>query len=235
MKKLLALSLVTVLGLWLGTRSAAQDAPAAPQLETVLQKGSYSVGYRIGGNVGQSFADVDVALLCRGIADALEEREPALDEKAMFEALNAFQAQAEKAMREKAARAAEENKKKGDEFLAANAKEEGVVVTASGLQYKILTPGTGASPKPSDTVKVHYHGTLLNGKVFDSSVKRGEPIEFPVTGVIKGWVEALQLMKVGAKWKLFIPSDLAYGPNPRPGPIGPNDTLIFEVELLGIK
>jgi FKBP-type peptidyl-prolyl cis-trans isomerase FklB len=123
----------------------------------------------------------------------------------------------------------------GEAFLAENAKKEGVKTTASGLQYKVIKSGTGESPKPTDTVKVHYHGTLIDGTVFDSSVQRGEPISFPVTGVIPGWVEALQLMKVGDKWQLFIPAKLAYGARSPSPLIGPNSTLIFEVELLGIE
>lgn len=123
----------------------------------------------------------------------------------------------------------------GDAFLAENAKKEGVKTTSSGLQYKILKAGTGPSPKATDTVKVHYHGTLINGTVFDSSVQRGEPISFPVQRVIPGWVEALQLMKVGDKWQLVIPPDLAYGAEGSSPEIAPNSTLIFEVELLGIE
>jgi FKBP-type peptidyl-prolyl cis-trans isomerase FklB len=123
----------------------------------------------------------------------------------------------------------------GEAFLAENAKKEGVKTTASGLQYKVIKSGTGESPKSTDTVKVHYHGTLIDGTVFDSSVQRGEPISFPVTGVIPGWVEALQLMKVGDKWQLFIPARLAYGERSPSPVIGPNSTLIFEVELLSIE
>ena len=123
----------------------------------------------------------------------------------------------------------------GDSFLAQNAKKEGVKTTASGLQYKVIKSGTGATPKLSDGVKVHYHGTLINGTVFDSSVERGEPISFPVSGVIAGWTEALQLMKVGDKWQLFIPAKLAYGEQSPTPKIAPNSALIFEVELLGIE
>lgn len=123
----------------------------------------------------------------------------------------------------------------GEAFLAENAKKEGVKTTASGLQYKVIKSGTGATPKPTDTVKVHYHGTLIDGTVFDSSVQRGEPITFPVTGVIPGWVEALQMMKVGDKWQLFIPAKLAYGEHSPTPAIPPNSVLIFEVELLGIE
>jgi FKBP-type peptidyl-prolyl cis-trans isomerase len=132
---------------------------------------------------------------------------------------------------------AQQNQKAGEEFLAANAKKEGVKTTSSGLQYLVLKEGQGKKPAPADKVEVHYHGTLINGKVFDSSVDRGEPITFGVTQVIKGWQEALQLMKEGAKWRVFIPSDLAYGKEgtPNGGPIGPNEVLIFEIELLRVK
>ena len=123
----------------------------------------------------------------------------------------------------------------GDAFLAENAKKEGVISTASGLQYKVLKSGTGASPKPTDTVKVHYQGTLIDGTIFDSSIQRGQPITFPVTGVIPGWVEALQLMKVGDKWQLFIPAKLAYGDQSPSPAIPPNSVLIFEVELIDIE
>ena len=122
-----------------------------------------------------------------------------------------------------------------EQFLVENAKKEGVKTTASGLQYKVIKSGTGATPKPTDTVKVHYHGTLTDGTVFDSSVERGQSISFPVNRVIKGWVEALQLMKVGDKWKLFIPAKLAYGEQSPGAGIPPNSVLIFEVELLGIE
>jgi FKBP-type peptidyl-prolyl cis-trans isomerase FklB len=131
---------------------------------------------------------------------------------------------------------AQQNQKAGDEFLAANAKKEGVKTTKSGLQYLVLKSGSGKTPAAADKVEVHYHGTLINGKVFDSSVERGEPITFGVTQVIKGWQEALQLMKEGDKWRVFIPSDMAYGPRGTPGgPIGPNEALVFEIELLHVK
>jgi len=236
MKKFLTLTLVLTAGLWFGLQSTAQDTPAAPKLETLEQKGAYAIGFRVGGNVKRSFPDIDVDMLCQGIRAGLAGQDPAISEQEMQEVVNAFTQAAQARMQEKAAMAAEENKKQGAAFLAENGKREGVKTTASGLQYEVIQPGDGASPKASDKVKVHYHGTLVDGTVFDSSVKRGEPVEFPVGGVIRGWVEALQLMKVGAKWKLYIPSDLAYGANPRPGgPIGPNATLIFEVELLEIK
>lgn len=129
----------------------------------------------------------------------------------------------------------EENQAAGKEFLLENAKRDGVVTTTSGLQYEVLAQGSGASPKATDEVTVHYHGTLTDGRVFDSSVERGQPATFPVNGVIPGWIEALQLMNVGSKYKLFIPSDLAYGERGAGQMIGPNSTLIFEVELISIK
>jgi FKBP-type peptidyl-prolyl cis-trans isomerase len=151
-------------------------------------------------------------------------------------ALMQLQKDMQEKMQAKAAAEGDANKKEGDAFLAANKTKEGVVTLPSGLQYKILKPGSGPKPTASDSVVCNYKGTLINGTEFDSSYKRGEPATFPVTGVIKGWTEALQLMPVGSKWQLFIPSDLAYGPRGTPGgPIGPNATLTFEVELMSIE
>jgi FKBP-type peptidyl-prolyl cis-trans isomerase FklB len=138
-------------------------------------------------------------------------------------------------MQAKRSEESDANKKTGEEFLAANKSKDGVVALPSGLQYKILTAGTGAKPTASDSVECNYRGTLINGTEFDSSSKHGGPATFPVSGVIKGWTEALQLMPVGSKWQLFVPSDLAYGERGAGGDIGPNETLIFEVELLSIK
>ena len=146
----------------------------------------------------------------------------------------AFQQKLQAQRQEKSKKEGEENKTKGDQFLAENKKKEGVQTTASGLQYKIITKGTGPIPKPDDTVKTHYRGTLIDGTEFDSSYKRGEPVTFGVNGVIKGWTEALLMMPVGSKWQLFIPSDLAYGPSGRPG-IPPNSTLLFDIELISIE
>ena len=129
----------------------------------------------------------------------------------------------------------EQNKKEGEAFLSANKKKEGVVTLPSGLQYQVIKPGTGKKPKAADTVTVHYRGTLISGKEFDSSYRRGKPVTFPVNGVIRGWIEALQLMQEGAKWQLFIPSDLAYGQRGAGPDIGPNATLVFEVELISVQ
>jgi FKBP-type peptidyl-prolyl cis-trans isomerase len=180
--------------------------------------------------------DVDSAALIQGMKDALAGGKTLLTEDEARSALMQLQKDMQEKQQAKAAAEGDANKKEGDAYLAANKTKEGVVVLPSGLQYKILTPGSGPKPAATDSVVCNYKGTLINGTEFDSSYKRGEPATFPVTGVIKGWTEALQLMPVGSKWQLFIPPDLAYGPRGTPGgPIGPNATLIFEVELISIK
>jgi FKBP-type peptidyl-prolyl cis-trans isomerase len=213
------------------------DAPAAApaasgDFKTNKDKYSYAIGLDIGQRMAQSKLNVDTAMLARGISDGLSAAKPALSEAEIQAAMQALQSE----MEGKAASVANDNKAAGEKFLAENKTKKDVKTTASGLQYTVLTEGTGATPKASDKVKVHYRGTLLDGTEFDSSYKRGEPVVFPVDAVIKGWTEALQLMKVGGKYKLYIPSNLAYGERGTPGgPIGPNSTLIFEVELLGIE
>lgn len=202
------------------------------------------IGYFLGISVGQEMSrqgfksgDFDVSSFAAALADALAGKKPELDNKAIQEASGKIQALLRERGQERQKeleKVAIENKKKGDEFLAANAKEGGVEKTESGLQYKVIDEGEGGSPTLSDTVKVHYTGKLINGDTFDSSVQRGEPATFRVGQVIKGWQEGLQKMKVGSKWMMYIPSDLAYGPEGRPGAIGPNEVLIFEVELLEI-
>lgn len=216
------------------------EPPKAEVLDekTVRERASYAIGMNFGKNLAQGIkqdgADVDIDLLLKGIKDALTKGKPAYTDQELNAAIEAFG----KALEAKAAMAgklaAEKNKKEGEDFLAENKKKKDVQTTATGLQYKVLKKGDGKAPAKSDTVRVHYHGTLPDGTVFDSSKDRGEPIEFPVTGVIKGWTEALLKMKVGDKWMLYIPSDLAYGPQQRSQEIGPNQVLVFEVELLGI-
>jgi FKBP-type peptidyl-prolyl cis-trans isomerase FklB len=210
------------------TTPGTPAAPPAPK--TVKDQASYSIGLNIGRNLKSDGLDVNPAMLARGIVDALTGAKPALSDADVAAALKAFQ----QMMEESRSKQGDAAKKEGVDFLAANAKKPDVKTLPSGLQYKVLKAGNGPSPVATDTVKTHYHGTFLNGEVFDSSVERGEPIEFPVNGVIKGWTEALQLMKVGDKWQLFIPSDLAYGPEGQ-GPIPPNSVLVFEVELLGVS
>ena len=224
------------------TPSAAKktDTAAKPgaltTLTTTKQKASYAIGMNLGGGLHRQNIDVDTDALVQGLKDTLSGNKTLLTEEEARAALMQLQSEMQAKMQAKQAQEGEANKKEGDAFLAANKTKEGVVTLPSGLQYKILKEGTGPKPTASDSVVCNYKGTLVNGTEFDSSYKRGEPATFPVTGVIKGWTEALQLMPVGSKWQLFIPSDLAYGLHPRPGgPIGPNATLIFEVELMSIQ
>ena len=214
-------------------QTAAAGAPGAgaAALASVDQKVSYGVGYNMGMSLSREKAlTVDRAAFMAGIEDGLAGGKTRVAEAELEAAFAAMQQKAAAGM----AAAGEKQLAAGNECLAKNKVKPGVKVTASGLQYEVLKSGHGPKPKATDTVKVHYHGTLVDGRVFDSSVQRGEPVEFPVTGVIQGWIEALQLMSVGDKWKLTIPSALAYGPRGK-GDIPPNAVLIFEVELLGIK
>ena len=213
--------------------ATAQNAPASPTavVESVDQKVSYGIGYNMGSGLSRDSAlTVDQAALIAGIADGLAKTKTRVSES---ELQAAFMAMQEKMNAVKLA-AGEKQLATGNEYLAKNKAKPGVKVTDSGLQYEVLKSGSGPKPGPTNTVKVHYHGTLIDGTVFDSSVERNEPIEFSVTGVIPGWTEALQLMSVGDKWKLTLPGATAYGPRGK-GDIPPNAVLIFEVELLGIK
>jgi FKBP-type peptidyl-prolyl cis-trans isomerase FklB len=215
--------------------SGAAFAADAPELKGDKERLSYSVGMDIGGNLKRQSVEVDPDLLAKGIKDSYGGGKTLLTEDEARQAITNFQ-QALMAKKAEAMRIlAEKNKADGEKFLAENAKKEGVKTLASGLQYKEIAPGTGKSPKSSDTVTTHYKGTLVDGTEFDSSYKRGEPATFPVSGVIPGWTEALQLMKEGAKWQLFVPSGLAYGEQGAGQVIGPNATLIFEVELISVK
>jgi FKBP-type peptidyl-prolyl cis-trans isomerase FklB len=206
----------------------AEDKP--PQLKDLKDKASYAIGLNIGFNFKKQNVDVNQDAFTAGFKDALTGRKPLLNEQEVRETMMAF----EKDMQQKQAETAQKNAAESEKFLAANKTKEGVKTTASGLQYKVLKEGSGAQPKSSDTVTVNYRGTLVDGTEFDSSYKRGQPATFPVSGVIKGWTEALQLMKVGSKLQLFIPASLAYGEQGRPG-LPPNSTLIFEVELMDVK
>jgi FKBP-type peptidyl-prolyl cis-trans isomerase FklB len=216
---------------------ACNDKGSA-KLETQKDKVSYIIGQNIGRSFKQQSLDaevVDLDKLVSGIEDALAGKEGPLTQEQMAEIMNAFQqqmvARADSLNKVKG----ESNKKDGEAFLAKNAKEDGVVTLPSGLQYKILKAGKGATPKATSMVTVHYTGTLIDGKKFDSSRDRGQPATFPVNGVIAGWTEALQLMPAGSKWKLFIPSALAYGEQAASNVIGPNSVLIFEVELISVN
>jgi len=219
----------------LGLLVGCSNTPDKPDLTNPKQKTSYAIGMDIANGFKAQQLDIDPKALSAGLADALTGQ-PALSQEAFRETLTKFQQDLMAKVNVKNKAFAESNLKAGADFLAANATKDGVKTTATGLQYKVIKSGTGASPQKTDTVKVHYHGTLIDGTVFDSSVQRGQPVTFPVSGVIPGWTEALQLMKVGDKWQLFIPPNLAYGEQGPPGSkIGPNSTLLFEVELLGIE
>ncbi|MBF0572718.1 MAG: FKBP-type peptidyl-prolyl cis-trans isomerase [Desulfamplus sp.] len=197
------------------------------------EKISYAIGQNIGQNIKRDF-DFDVDSLCKGLKDSQEGKNSMTAEE-MQKTMESFQNQMREKQMAQMQKAAAANKAAGDAFLKENKTKEGVVTLPSGLQYKIITKGTGAKPTADKKVKCHYKGTTIDGKEFDSSYKRGEPATFQVGGVIKGWTEALQLMPVGSKWMLYIPSDLAYGDRGAGGAIAPGSTLIFEVELIGIE
>jgi FKBP-type peptidyl-prolyl cis-trans isomerase FklB len=228
MKKLIVVALV--LSLFGSMVIAEKKVP-----KTKKEKISYSIGVNIGKNMKTQGLDLDQGLLTQGIKDGLNNSKTAMSDKDMEAVMTAFQQEMMGKMQAKQKVSGEKNVKEGEVFLAENKKKEGVVTLPSGLQYKILKTGDGPKPTKDQTVKCHYRGTLIDGTEFDSSYKRGEPTEFPVGQVIKGWTEALQLMPVGSKWQLFIPSDLAYGPNGAGQMIGPNATLIFDIELISIK
>jgi FKBP-type peptidyl-prolyl cis-trans isomerase FklB len=220
-----------VAALFLAGNAGAADAP---KLTDQKDKVSYSIGMDIGNNLKRQSIEIDPGLLIRGVKDAMSGGETLLTGEEARETLTALQKDLMKKAQERRNQAAANNKKEGEAFLAENKKKEGVVTLPSGLQYKVVTPGDGPSPKETDTVETNYRGTLIDGTEFDSSYKRGQAAVFPVKGVIRGWTEALQLMKVGGKWQLFVPPELAYGEKGT-GPIGPNMTLIFDVELMSIK
>lgn len=197
---------------------------------------SYALGISIGYNfIASGIKDINVQDFADALSDVLTGRTTRLTAEEAKSEVNRFFAELSERQQAEAAKMADLNAKAGEAFLAENGKRVEVKTTPSGLQYEVLKEGEGPSPKPNDTVTVHYTGKLIDGTVFDSSVERGEPATFGVTQVIPGWVEALQLMKTGSKWRLFIPSNLAYGPNGAGGVIGPNQTLLFDVELLAIK
>ena len=233
--KCLTIAVMTSLALT-GCEQGSKPEASAQGIKLVLdsevQKVSYIMGMNIGSQIGGEAFDLDLPSFTVGVSDALGKLEPKLNEEDVTEVIEAFQARmsAEREAFEKLT--ADTNLKEGQDFLADNAKKEGVIVLESGLQYKVLEAGEGAIPTAESTVEVNYKGTLIDGTEFDSSFKRGVPAQFGVTQVIPAWVEALQLMKEGAKWALYVPSELAYGAGGTGGIIGPNHTLIFEVELL---
>jgi FKBP-type peptidyl-prolyl cis-trans isomerase FklB len=242
-------SLIVALALLSLNFSQAQIKPAKPAVKKTVASNSKKMlvtpkdklGYAIGLNIANSIKqqgianELNINTLAKAIQDAFAGGTLALSEDEAQNVLRVFSEKMQSKAAEEQAKASSVNEAEGKKFLDENKSKPGVKTTSSGLQYLVLTEGTGEIPKETDVVKTHYHGTLINGEVFDSSVQRGQPATFPVNGVIKGWIEALQLMKVGSKWKLFVPADLAYGDRGAGGKIGPGSTLIFEVELLSIE
>lgn len=201
---------------------------------TEEQKASYALGQQLGNDLKTGGVEVDIDMLASGIKDAFSGTSK-LDDSEIASAMESLQRKMMEKQMAQQQQAAEENLREGQAFLERNAEKEGVNTTESGLQYEIIEKGDGKTPEPESTVTVHYRGTLIDGTEFDSSYQRGEPATFPVNGVIAGWTEALQLMQEGAKYKLYIPADLAYGEQGAGQAIGPNETLIFDVELLSVE
>ncbi|MBI5098245.1 MAG: FKBP-type peptidyl-prolyl cis-trans isomerase [Nitrospirae bacterium] len=204
-------------------------------LKTQRDKVSYGIGMEIGNSLKSQSIDIDPDILARGVKDMLSGKEPLITDQEFRETMTNFKNEMMAKQMERMKEIAEKNKKEGEAFLDENKKKEGVVTLPSGLQYKVIKEGSGEMPKPTDTVTVNYRGALINGTEFDSSESHGQPATFKVNGVIPGWTEALQLMKAGSKWQLFIPSTLAYGDHGAGREIGPNSTLVFDVELLSIE
>jgi FKBP-type peptidyl-prolyl cis-trans isomerase FklB len=217
------------------TATTAAKTPAPLTLTTQKDKISYAIGLNIGESMKKDSLDIDPAILSRAIKDAMTGGKPAMSEVEAKSVITAFRTEMMKKQQAKTEQAGEANKQAGEKFLAENKAKPGVVTLPSGLQYKIIKEGDGPKPTASDTVVTNYRGTLIDGTEFDSSYKRGEPATFPVGQVIKGWTEALQLMPVGSKWQLYIPANLAYGERSPGAEIGPNSTLIFDIELLSIQ
>ena len=222
-------------GLLLSACSPEKTELQTVKLQTVKEKASYAMGRQMVASIVRVASEIDEASLLQGIQDALAHKPPLVDEQAQAEALKEYNEVLQQAMVERLSEEAATNLQAATEFVEKNKLRDEVMVTESGLQYETLQEGQGDNPEAIDTVKVHYRGTLLDGKEFDSSYERGEPVTFPLNQVIPGWTEGLQLMKPGAKYKFYIPPDLAYGQRGAGNRIGPNSALIFEVELLGIE
>lgn len=204
-------------------------------LKSLKEKASYSIGLNMGNNMKIQSADIDPETFAVGFKDAFSGKEPRLSETERQNVLNQFQQEMMAKTEARQNELSAKNQREGEKFLAENKKKKGVVTLPSGLQYKVISKGKGEKPKLTEKVTTHYRGTLIDGTEFDSSFRRGEPATFPVKGVIPGWTEALQLMEVGSKWQLFIPSNLAYGERGAGQKIGPSATLIFDIELLSIQ
>lgn len=233
---LIAAASVVLMGCNPPASEVSEPAPAAAVLDTEEKRVSYGMGVGLGERIKQDSIAIDSDAFAAGMKDVITGAELKMTKEEIMQEMQAFQQKQVAAQQAELDNKATANLEAGAAFLTENATKEGVVILESGLQYKVITEGTGAKPLATDTVEVHYSGTLLDGTEFDSSYKRGATVSFPVNGVIPGWTEALQLMPAGSKWQLFIPSDLAYGPGGTGGgPIGPNATLLFDVELVAIK
>ncbi len=227
------LLLSVVLGVVLLASQA--DAQEKRPLQTSMEKQSYSIGADIGNKLKAQSLEIDPEVFAQGLKDAVSGSKLRLTEQEINETLSNLQKELMEKQAERAKQLGEKNKEDGETFLSENKKKEGVKILSSGLQYRVIKEGAGKMPKADDTVVTNYRGTLTDGTEFDSSYKRGQPATFPVNGVIAGWTEALQLMKEGSKWELFIPSNLAYGERGAGNVIGPNAALIFEIELISVK
>jgi FKBP-type peptidyl-prolyl cis-trans isomerase FklB len=216
-------------------KSPAAKRQSSMALDTPKAKASYAIGLNIGKGMNKSTLALDTNIFIQGLKDGLTGSKALMSDDEVKAVLTELQAQLRQAAEEKARQLGEANKKEGEAFLAANKEKEGVVTLPDGLQYKVLTAGTGPTPTANDMVVCNYRGTLIDGTEFDSSYKHGQPATFAVSQVIRGWAEALQLMPVGSKWQIFLPAEMAYGPRGAGPDIGPNATLIFEVELLSIQ
>ena len=217
-----------------GNQESAAKSVSVTEQSSATEKVGYSLGFMMAEGNKEAVQDLNLDTFEQGFRDGYEGKESALTQEQMEEVLMTYQQEQEEKFVQDMQTKAEDNKAKGEAFLAENAKKEGVQVTDTGLQYKVLEAGTGKSPKATDIVEVNYEGKLIDGTVFDSSYERGEPIEFPLNQVIAGWTEGLQLMKEGGKYEFYIPADIAYGEAGNAG-IEPNSTLIFTVELLKVK
>jgi FKBP-type peptidyl-prolyl cis-trans isomerase len=227
MKKIILATIVAASLLMVSCQGNGKTADAAKKTDKASEDPSFAFGIAIGNSIKQTAVKVNYDSFLKGVKEAMEKKDPSMK-------VEEAQAIIQKAIGDATAKKAQDNLAEGKKFLEDNGKKSGIVTTASGLQYQVIKEGTGATPKPTDTVRVDYVGTLLDGSTFDSSVARGQPAEFALNQVIPGWTEAIQLMKVGGKSKFFIPSNLAYGENGAGGVIAPNATLIFEVDLLEI-
>jgi FKBP-type peptidyl-prolyl cis-trans isomerase FklB len=225
--------LTVLLGIFLIVNPGFAEDDAV--LKTEKDKLSYAIGMNIGNNLKRQSLELNPEIVSQGIWDSLTDGKTLMTEQEYRDTMTAFEQEMKQKQVSQIKELSEKNKQQGEAFLAENRKKDSVITLPSGLQYKVIKKGAGKTPKATDTVTVHYLGSLINGTEFDSSYRRGQPASFKVNGVIRGWTEALQLMQEGAKWQLFIPSDLAYGERGAGRDIGPYSTLIFEVELISIE